>query len=308
MSTPAPLPKKGVAAPGYTQIPNEILEAMPKMKEAELRITLAIARKTFGWHKRKDKLSHSQLKDLTGLSKQGVQNGLDDALKRGFIDREPASRQQFFYFLVVNDVDQLEDKAVNLVDQTGQPSRPELVNVVGTQNKSKKTYQKKNGGGISSTATDNPSPVPSPTAAVTEKISTEQRPTATEIVTPILKELEAAKRQQAQEYQSNESAILKAFEALNQSIRAGRNPYNPITGTKQLAERLAARGETEATMKAAWDTCKANGIKPMGAFMKWIQDGYLPPQQEGQETKVFNGTIHVWTDDGGWTDTGRKAV
>jgi len=46
----------------------------------------------------------------------------------------------------------------------------------------------------------------------------------------------------------------------------------------------------------------------MGAFMKWIQEGYLPPQQEGHETKVVDGEIQVWVEGQGWMGTGRKAT
>jgi len=287
MTTPAPLPKKGLAAPGYTQIPNEILETMPLMKEAELRITLAIARKTFGWRKRKDKLSHSQLKELTGLSKQGVQNGIDAALERGFVDREPASRQQFFYFLVVNDVDQSESEAVNVVDRSSQRSRPEPVNVVETQKKRKESI-KENGGGI------DPAPPATP-------------PSAPAIAAAVLKDLEKTTTQKAQEIQDNETAILGAFQRFNESIKKSGGGFTPITGTGKIARNLALRGETEATMKAAWDTCKANGVKPMGAFMKWIQEGYLPPQQEGHETKVVDGVVNVWVEGQGWMEIGGKA-
>jgi len=287
MTTPAPLPKKGLAAPGYTQIPNEILETMPLMKEAELRITLAIARKTFGWRKRKDKLSHSQLKELTGLSKQGVQNGIDAALERGFVDREPASRQQFFYFLVVNDVDQSESEAVNVVDRSSQRSRPEPVNVVETQKKRKESI-KENGGGI------DPAPPATP-------------PSAPAIAAAVLKDLETAQRQKAREVQDNETSILSAFRRFNESIKQSSGGFIPITGTGKIARDLALRGETETTMKAAWDTCKANAIKPMGAFMKWIQEGYLPPQQEGHETKVVDGVVNVWVEGQGWMEIGGKA-
>jgi phage replication O-like protein O len=92
--------------PNYTQIPNLLLDDhMPLMKEAELKIVMAIARQTLGWHKQRDKLSISQLMEKTGLSKQGVIDGVNDGLKRGVIDRQ-AVGQGFTYGLVVSDVDQ----------------------------------------------------------------------------------------------------------------------------------------------------------------------------------------------------------
>ena len=117
--------------PNYTQIPNTLLdEHLSKMKEAELRVTLAIARQTLGWHKKEDKISLSQLVKLTGLTRQGVANGISDALERGVIKRE-SSGQGFVYRL---SVDSESNELVNVVDQssknTSQRSRPELVNVV----------------------------------------------------------------------------------------------------------------------------------------------------------------------------------
>ena len=109
--------------PNYTQIPNALLdEHMADMKEAELKVTMAIARKTFGWHKQTDRLSITQLMDLTGLSRQGVLNGIEAGLNRGTIYRE-AVGQSFAYSLVVNEVDQS-------TDSTSQRSRPEPVNEV----------------------------------------------------------------------------------------------------------------------------------------------------------------------------------
>ena len=66
----------GYTKPNYTQLPNTLLDIhMPHMKEAELRVVLAIARSTFGWHKTQDKLSISQLMEKTGLTRQGVEIG-----------------------------------------------------------------------------------------------------------------------------------------------------------------------------------------------------------------------------------------
>lgn len=111
----------GYDGPNFTQVPNLLLEEhMRVMKEAELRVVLAIARKTFGWHKKSDILSLSQLMELTGLSRQGVINGLDDGIERGIITRKK-SGQSYSYSLVVNEVDDLP---------TSQRSRPELVNEV----------------------------------------------------------------------------------------------------------------------------------------------------------------------------------
>lgn len=113
----------GYDAPNYTQTPNAFFEALPDLSEAELRIGLAVIRKTFGWHKRSDKISLTQFQELTGMSRQGVLNGVN-----GLIDKEVMARQEdgdsFKYALVVNEV-----------DQGSQRGRPPLVNEVDTQKK-----------------------------------------------------------------------------------------------------------------------------------------------------------------------------
>lgn len=118
-----------VDKPNYTQTPNEIYDLIPQMSEAEMRITFAICRKTFGWHKRADKLSISQLQELTGLSRQGVINGTKAGIERGTICKEQ-SGDSFLFSIVVNVVDQSTE-----LTSASQPSRPELVNLVDTQKK-----------------------------------------------------------------------------------------------------------------------------------------------------------------------------
>lgn len=113
----------GFSAPNHTQTPNAIFdELLPLLGDAELRVVLAIVRATHGWHKARERVSISQLEERTGLSRQGVINGINAALERGIIDREEIG-QGYSYGLVVNGVDQ---QLVNEVDQKA----PEVVNEV----------------------------------------------------------------------------------------------------------------------------------------------------------------------------------
>lgn len=131
--------------PNYTQVPNEFFDVMAKdLSEAELRVFLAIARKTFGWSKRRDKISLSQLEKMTGLSRQSVLEGLNGRrgkIGSGLVEKKivtcyqnPSGNE---YEIVVQ-----EDGVVNHVDQqeglASQPSRLELVNHVDPQKKSLK--------------------------------------------------------------------------------------------------------------------------------------------------------------------------
>lgn len=117
-----------IVPPNYTQIPNVVLDSMSEMSDSEFRVVLAVARQTFGWHRERDKISVSQLQKLTGLSRQGVVNGIKAGEQRGIIERIPDEtdkRGGIWYRLLVNDVDQSTE-----LTRTSQRTRPELVNDV----------------------------------------------------------------------------------------------------------------------------------------------------------------------------------
>lgn len=103
-----------IPPPEYTQMPNAILDNIGKMGNAELKIVLAVCRKTFGWQKREDRISITQLEALTGLSRQGVIDGIEVALEKGWIRREQ-SGQSWVYS--VNVLDQSENSG----SQAGRP-------------------------------------------------------------------------------------------------------------------------------------------------------------------------------------------
>lgn len=120
-----------IPRPNYTQTPNAIYDLMPEMKEAELRVTLAIVRETFGWHRETARLSITKLQKLTGLSRQGVINGTEAGIERGTILREKEG-EGYLYSLHVHEVD-TDSQLVNVVDYPSQRSLPPLVNVVDQQ-------------------------------------------------------------------------------------------------------------------------------------------------------------------------------
>ena len=134
-----------IKPPNYTQTPNDVFALIPEMKDAELRVTLIIVRETFGWQQGGSAamLSLTDLMGLTGLSRQGVLNGLNAGKARGTIYQIKGERTaKTAYGLVVNVVDQStpltsprsRPELVNVVDQstplTSPRSRPELVNVL----------------------------------------------------------------------------------------------------------------------------------------------------------------------------------
>lgn len=113
-------------SPNHTQTPNDLFdEYLSVMGEAELKVVLALIRETLGFHRRKAKMSLTQLQKATGMSRQGVLNGAENAEKRGLISRKSAPNGTSW---VVNVVDhphqEKEPEVVNVVDQGSQRSRP----------------------------------------------------------------------------------------------------------------------------------------------------------------------------------------
>jgi phage replication O-like protein O len=79
----------GVAPPNYTQTPNAFFDEFLKEIDtmAELKVTLAIIRNTFGWKKDEDRISLSQLVEITGMHRETVALGIRAALRRGYVGR-----------------------------------------------------------------------------------------------------------------------------------------------------------------------------------------------------------------------------
>ena len=74
--------------PNHTQTPNELFDNhMKDMPGSELKVVMAVCRKTFGWHKDRDRISISQLEEMTGLSRPAVIAGTTKAIERGVLSR-----------------------------------------------------------------------------------------------------------------------------------------------------------------------------------------------------------------------------
>lgn len=110
------------SAPNYTQTPNELFALQSDMEETELRVTLAIVRATFGWNAG-GQLAHltlAMLMDDTGLSKQGVLDGVKAGKERGTL-RTFKQGREVYYGLVVS------GEGTAAAAAKGQPSRPKLI-------------------------------------------------------------------------------------------------------------------------------------------------------------------------------------
>ncbi len=103
--------------PNYTQVPNEFFDAQIAEIDSmsELKVTLAVMRQTFGYHRDSKWLTVSRLMALTGLSKPSVVDGIKRALARGTILRWEENGKNYFSI------------AVKEADPRGKDSLPEPV-------------------------------------------------------------------------------------------------------------------------------------------------------------------------------------
>lgn len=131
----------GFDNPNYTQTPNQLFdEHMKNMGEAELRVTLAVIRKTMGFHKDRDAISYSQIMEMTGLSRTSTQAGIDKAIEHGFIEIVAHGKRGVNVFSLVVKPDQSTSTT-----STGSVTLPVTSSVtLPTKEKDKETKQKKN--------------------------------------------------------------------------------------------------------------------------------------------------------------------
>jgi phage replication O-like protein O len=71
----------------YTKIPNKILEALlrVKLQSYEIRVLLAVVRKTYGFNKSRDLIKQRQLVILTGIHKQNIHRAVKSLVKKNIL-------------------------------------------------------------------------------------------------------------------------------------------------------------------------------------------------------------------------------
>lgn len=97
-----------VPVPNFTQTPNILFdEWLPKLGMAELKVLMVIMRKTFGWHKVKDRISLSQLQKITGLERKHVSNGIKGLVAKKLITKvvigRPGFQETYYELIVIED-------------------------------------------------------------------------------------------------------------------------------------------------------------------------------------------------------------
>lgn len=97
----------GFSAPNTFPNPNDLVDHwLPLLGEVELKVLLVIIRKTFGWHKIRDRISLSQMEKFTGSSRRNIIDAVESLQSKGLILKETIGtegRQETYYELVIID-------------------------------------------------------------------------------------------------------------------------------------------------------------------------------------------------------------
>ncbi len=146
----------------YTKIPNQILKPLLiiKLQNYEMRILLAIARKTYGFNKNKDYINQKQLKKLTGIKQPNISRTLKSLLEKKMIIKngKELAIQKNYKLWDILEKETLKDIPDGLYNTNLQPDKNipcevykytprDIKNIsdeIYTKNTIKKTYIKKN--------------------------------------------------------------------------------------------------------------------------------------------------------------------
>ena len=107
------LKKPKISPPNHTQTPNDLFDQwLPHLNESELKVILVIIRKTFGWHKQRDRISLSQMEALTGHCKKHICKAIASLQEKGFIIKEIEGilgKEEVFFSLNVSEESEIKE-------------------------------------------------------------------------------------------------------------------------------------------------------------------------------------------------------
>lgn len=94
-----------ISSPNFTQMPNILFdEWLPLLGHAELLVLLVIYRKTFGYHKIKDKISLSQIQKISGLTRSNLSKAVKSLENKNLIKKTVIGKkglQQTIYEIII---------------------------------------------------------------------------------------------------------------------------------------------------------------------------------------------------------------
>ena len=87
----------------YTKVPNFILEyLMTELTGSELKVTLAICRKTYGFQQQADRIPLSQIRELTGLGKNTIIKAIRQLVDKKIINKNTAVVPHKYRIIIPN--------------------------------------------------------------------------------------------------------------------------------------------------------------------------------------------------------------
>jgi phage replication O-like protein O len=120
---------KKIKKPAYTQVPNIIFDdIMKELTGAQTKILMCICRKTFGWQKEKDKISISQISEMTGLKKTCIIDSIKVLGKLDLVSTQKRHNSPTVYELIIEGGSKSEhhkNGEVQKVNNPGSKSEPQ---------------------------------------------------------------------------------------------------------------------------------------------------------------------------------------
>ncbi len=132
---------------GHTDIANELVDQFCKLRlnTVDWMVLWAVIRKTWGWHKKSDKTSLSQLQELTGLSRPSVVRGIDKLVAQMILVKDQSAYINSYQ--INKDYSKWVSSNTGATSSTGAtkvvtPVQPKLVTPVQHTKEKKETIQK----------------------------------------------------------------------------------------------------------------------------------------------------------------------
>jgi phage replication O-like protein O len=117
---------QSVQEPNYTQVPNEVIDKwMSELSGLEFKIIMFICRKTFGWHKKQDPISISQIQKALGVQMRGHIHEALQRLEGEYLKVAKSKGKTTLYSLVIKTVPVVGTPAVLTVPLRGTDCSPE---------------------------------------------------------------------------------------------------------------------------------------------------------------------------------------
>ena len=83
---------------GYFQFPNELAEAFARVNlyPYEWRVLFIVLRKTWGWHKKMDRIAFSQITEMSGLPRQNAARAMATLVSRNIVKRRGTGKTLYY--------------------------------------------------------------------------------------------------------------------------------------------------------------------------------------------------------------------